>query len=82
MENHFKEVMLIWSNLANTLPDVGKTKEGIALAKKRHGDIQIGYELPEDMEELAKVVNVMDSTIRVSLDAIIEDLKKIGYLRS
>ena len=32
MENHFKEVMLIWSNLANTLPDVGKTKEGIALA--------------------------------------------------
>lgn len=32
MENHFKEVMLIWSNLANTLSDVGKTKEGIALA--------------------------------------------------
>lgn len=34
MENHFKEVMLIWSNLANTLPDVGKTKEGIALAEQ------------------------------------------------
>lgn len=32
MEHHFQEVMLIWSNLANTLPDVGKTKEGIALA--------------------------------------------------
>ena len=33
MENHFKEVMLIWSNLANTLPDVGKNQEeGIALA--------------------------------------------------
>lgn len=27
MENHFKEVMLIWSNLANTLPDVGKPKK-------------------------------------------------------
>ena len=62
--------------------DHNAVKEGIALAKKRHGDIQIGYELPEDMEELAKVVNVMASTIRVSLDAIIEDLKKIGYLRS
>mgnify|MGYP001173932357 CR=1 FL=1 len=34
MENHFKEVILIWSNLANTLPDVGKTKEGIVLAEK------------------------------------------------
>ena len=32
MEHHFQEVMLIWSNLANTLSDVGKTKEGIALA--------------------------------------------------
>lgn len=32
MEHHFQEVMLIWSNLANTLPEVGKVKEGIALA--------------------------------------------------
>ena len=32
MEHHFQEVMLIWSNLANTLPEVGKVKEGIELA--------------------------------------------------
>ena len=32
MEHHFQKVMLIWSNLANTLPEVGKVKEGIALA--------------------------------------------------
>ena len=32
MEHHFQAVMLLWSNLANTLPEVGKVKEGIALA--------------------------------------------------
>lgn len=34
MEHHFQEVMLIWSNLANTLPEVGKVKEGIELAEQ------------------------------------------------
>ena len=34
MEHHFQEVMLIWSNLANTLPEVGKVEEGIALAEQ------------------------------------------------